>query len=127
MGVVGSAREADADGAALPLALRRAVERPRVAEGLAEIFRRNRHEADTPWSGADAGLPAERLADEAVRRLLDPATAGVADVGGLRLYLTPASDLRPGPMAIHVAAWDEDAQVWRPVAELPVPDPAAGA
>jgi hypothetical protein len=102
-------------------ALRRALADGRVLAALAGVFRSNRHDAEAPWGPPAPSRAPEALAGEAVRRLLDPVTSGVADVGGLRFYLMVASEVHPGPSAVHVAAWDDDAGVWRPVAEVPLP------
>ena len=92
---------------------------PRVIAALAHLFSRNRHGSPGTAPGA--------LAAEALERLLHPDMAAVADVGGLRLHLALASDLRPGGAVIYAMGWDEDAEVWRPVGEVPLgPPPASG-
>jgi hypothetical protein len=109
------------DGEELPQAVRVALEDAGVLRALAQCFARNRHDVEAPWNSGGPRAAPEELARAAVRRLVDPVTSGVADVGGLRLYLTAASDLNPGPSRIHVSAWDADAEVWRLVGELPLP------
>ena len=92
------------DGEELPPAVRAALEDAGVVRALAELFARNRHDVEAPWNAGGAPAAPEDLARAALGRLADPVTSGVADVGGLRVYLSAASDLHPRPSRIHASA-----------------------
>jgi len=93
---------------------------PGVRAALAELFSRNRRDAAGNVT-VDGPTAAQALAAEALHRLLEPGSAGVADVGGLRLHVTLPSDLHPGAGRISASAWDDDAEVWREVGEVDLP------
>jgi len=110
----------------IPASVRAAGADPLVKAGLADLFRRNCRDArgDRRPLGPHG---AEALAEEALARLFDPESFRLADVGELRLHLDVASETYPGPSRIHASAWDGDAEVWRPVGELILPDAPADA
>ncbi len=109
---------------ALPAVVLRACDDQRVLRELEDLFRRNTHADD----GAHHPLPADRcrrLAVQTVRTLIDPSTARMADVGGLRFHLSVPSAPYPGAPVIHASVWDEDAEVWRFIAEVVIEDEQA--
>jgi hypothetical protein len=106
----------------LPAAARAAREDPRAIRALADLFRRNSRDARGNHTVPGQAV-AEALAAQALARLLDPDTAMLADIGGLRLHLSVPSEQYPGPCVIHAAAWDDDAEVWRQVGEVPLAEP----
>jgi hypothetical protein len=112
---------ADEDLEDIPAPVRAVREDPQVRAELAELFRRN-----SPGPGDDRQRAAESWAKEALARLFHPDCFRTADVGPLRLHLEVASDVYPGPSRIHASAWDDDAEVWRPVGEVVLPHPPAG-
>lgn len=109
------------DDEGVPHAVVRAVENERVLSALGELFRRNSHSDD---DGPPGTLPGRwrDLALQALRALMDPSAARLADVGGLRLHLSVPSAPYPGPAVIHASAWDEDAEVWRQIEEIVIED-----
>jgi hypothetical protein len=85
-----------------------------VVSALEDVFARNRHTQD-----GESDAP-RALAEVAVRTLLDPDNCALADVGGLRLHLTVPDPDYGGPAEIYVSAWDDEAEVWRGVAHIPL-------
>lgn len=104
---------------ALPAAVLAAAKDERVLSALEGLFRRNAH-ADADAQHPPAPSRCRELAVQAVRMLLDPSTARLADVAGLRFHLALPSAPYPGPAIIHASVWDEDAEVWRFIGEVAV-------
>ncbi len=104
--------ELEEDEEGLSPQLRAAAQDERVIAAVTGFFRQNAH-ADPHAPNADDPARCRELAVRTVQALLDPATARLADVGGLRFHLALPSAPYPGPAVIHAYVWDEDSEVWR--------------
>lgn len=108
--------EVGSDGE-LPSQLAALADDERVIGELRLIFQRNsRHEDGAKRYLADA--EADRLARQALERMLDPDGFRLAEVGGLRFYLQIGDELYPEPNEIQANSWD--GTQWRPIGRVPL-------
>ena len=92
-----------------------ALRAPAVRQALVTVFARNRH------AEGGSSAPPEVLTEQALLGLAHPDTSGLVDVGGLRLCLTLPDADYDEPREIAVYAWDDDGELWRAIARVPLP------